>query len=227
MHFILLLLLVLVAVFGPQMWARHVLAKHSRPRDDLEDTGGEFARFLLDGLQLPDVKVEATAAGDHYDPLAKTVRLSQQRWAEKSLTAHIVAAHEVGHAVQDASGYEPFRARTQLVLGGQRVQKIGAVLMMAVPLIAILTRSPRLGFLMFLLGLATIGSSFIVHLVTLPVEWDASFHRALPILAGNRLISKKDQRAAREILTACALTYVASSLASLLNLWRWFAVLRR
>ncbi|MEE8526064.1 MAG: zinc metallopeptidase, partial [Thermoanaerobaculia bacterium] len=123
--------------------------------------------------------------------------------------------------------YEPFRARTRMVIGGQVVQKIGAGLMMAIPVIAILTRSPRVGFFMFLLGLATLGTSFVVHLVTLPVEWDASFRRALPLLATNRWTPAEDYGAAREILTACALTYVAGSLASLLNLWRWIAILRR
>ncbi len=227
MHLIFLLLLILGAVFGPQMWAKHVLAKHSRVRDDLDGTGGEVARYLLDGLKLTGVKVETTDGGDHYDPLAKAVRLSRENSARRSLTALVVATHEVGHALQDASGYEPFKARTRLVRGGQNVQKIGAGLMMAFPVIAILTRSPQVGLLMFLLGLATLGTSFVIHLVTLPVEWDASFRRALPMMAANSYIPARDQLAAREILTACALTYVAGSLASLLNLWRWIAILRR
>ncbi len=79
---------------------------------------------------------------------------------------------------------------------------------------------------MFLVGLATLAPSVVVHLATLPVEWDASFRRALPILAANDYLRPEDRPAARRILTACALTYVAGSLASLLNLWRWI-VLRR
>ncbi len=227
MPYLVLLVLVLLAVFGPQLWAKHVLATHSRPRDDLAGTGSELARHLLDGLQLTDVGVEATDRGDHYDPLAKAVRLSRANAERKSLTALVVASHEVGHAIQDATGYEPFRARTRLVIGAQVVQKIGAVLIMVMPVIAILSRSPRLGLLMLLLGLASLGTSFAVHLVTLPVEWDASFRRALPLLAANRLIPAGDQGAARRILTACALTYAAASLASLLNIWRWIAILRR
>ena len=227
MPFLFLLLLILAGVFGPQLWAKRVLARYSRPREDLAGTGGELARHLLDGLQLDGVELELIDGGDHYDPVTKAVRLNRARAEQKSLTALVVAAHEVGHAIQDAAGYEPFRARTRMVIGGQRVQKIGAGLMMTIPLVAILTRSPRLGLLMFLLGLVTLGTSLLVHLVTLPVEWDASFRRALPLLAANRLIPSGDQRAARQILTACALTYVAGSLASLLNLWRWIAILRR
>ena len=227
MVFALVLILVLAAIFGPQMWAKHVLAKHGRPREDLSGTGVELARHLVEKLALPDVEVELIEGGDHYDPIAKAVRLNRESAEKKSLTALVVASHEVGHAIQDATGYKPFRARTRWVLGGQGFQKIGAGLMLAIPIVSILTRSPRVGLLMFVLGLLTLLSSFVVHLVTLPVEWDASFRRALPILSANSLIPAKDQGAAREILTACALTYVAASLAGLLNIWRWLAILRR
>jgi Zn-dependent membrane protease YugP len=227
MPFLLLLLLILTAVFGPQLWAKHVLSKYSLPRDDLDSTGIELARRLLDGLQLSDVKVELTDDGDHYDSSAKAVRLNRKSAEKQSLTSLVVASHEVGHAIQDATGYEPLRVRNRMVVGGQVVQKIGASLMMAMPVVAVLTRSPRVGLFMFLVGLGTLGTSLVVHLVTLPVEWDASFRRALPLLASQRLIPVEAHGAAREILTACALTYVASSLASLLNFWRWIAILRR
>ncbi len=227
MPLLLLILLVVSAVFGPQLWAKHVLAKHGGRRDDLPGTGSELARHLIEGLQLGDVRVEPTDAGSHYDPTAKRIRLNTKDAHPRSLTSLVTACHEVGHVIQDASGYPPFRARSRMVMGGQIVQKIGAGLMMATPLIALLTHSPRVGLLMLLGGLATLGSTVLVHLVTLPVEWDASFRRALPLLAANNWIQPRDQRAAREILTACALTYVAASLASLLNLGRWLAILRR
>ena len=76
-------------------------------------------------------------------------------------------------------------------------------------------------------GLATMGISTLVHLVTLPVEWDASFKRALPVLRQGSYLTPEDEQGARRILNAAALTYVAASLASLLNLWRWIALLRR
>ncbi len=226
MPFIILAVLFAAMTFGPQLWAKRVLARYSGPRDDLAGTGGELANHLVNGLNLPGVTVEAIAGGDHYDPMAKAVRLNQKHWAAKSLTALVVASHEVGHAIQDASGYPPFRRRTRLVLGAQKVQKVGTFLMMAIPVLAVMARSPRLSLLMFLAGLATLATSVVVHLVTLPVEWDASFRRALPILAANDYIKPADRRAARSILTACALTYAAGSLTSMLNLWRWI-VLRR
>jgi Zn-dependent membrane protease YugP len=225
---ILIFLLLLVAlIYGPQIWAKRILTKYSKHRDDFPGTGGQLARHLLDKLDMSEVKVEITELGDHYDPIEKSVRLTQANWGSHSLTAVVTAAHEVGHAIQDRTAYQPLQARTQLVGIAQMAEKIGAGLMMMIPVVAIIARIPAAGLLMFLGGLASLGASVIVHLVTLPVEWDASFKRALPILEKGEYISNKDQLAARQILTACALTYVASSLGSLLNLWRWIAILRR
>lgn len=224
--FIIIFLLLLVAIiFGPQLWAKRILTKHSRPREDFPGTGGEFAQHLLTKLKIHNVKVEISETGDHYDPIDKAVRLIRPNLEGKSLTAVATAAHEVGHAIQDHINYQPFRTRIKLVKIAQITEKLGAGLMMMIPVVAIFTRIPALGILMFLGGIMSLGTSVIVHLVTLPVELDASFKRALPILA--KYISKRDQLSSRKILTACALTYIASSLASLLNLWRWLAILRR
>ncbi len=227
MHFLILLLLLIVIFFGPQMWAKKILTKYSKHREDFPGTGGELARHLLDKLNMQHVKVEVTELGDHYDPIEKSVRLSQGNWGGQSLTAVVTAAHEVGHALQDQNGYQPLQARTKLIALAQVAEKVGAGLMLMIPVIAIIMRVPAAGVFMFLGGLLSLGASVVVHFVTLPVEWDASFKRALPILAEGQYIPVEDQGAARRILTACALTYVASSLASLLNLWRWIAILRR
>jgi len=98
---------------------------------------------------------------------------------------------------------------------------------MGIPLATALARTPMAGILVLMAGIATMGISTLVHLLTLPVEWDASFRRALPALQQGNYLSSDDMRGARRILTAAALTYVAASLASLLNLWRWVAFLRR
>jgi len=145
----------------------------------------------------------------------------------KSLTAATVAAHEVGHAIQDQTGYQPLTERTRLIRVAQGAEKAGAVVMMTIPLVAALARTPVAGVAVMVAGMMTMGVSTIVHLVTLPVEWDASFRRALPVLQQGNYLSPQDMDGARRILTAAALTYVAASLASLLNLWRWIALLRR
>jgi Zn-dependent membrane protease YugP len=138
-----------------------------------------------------------------------------------------VAAHEVGHAIQDRSGYKPLKTRTRMIGTAQKLERIGAIIMMAVPVLAGVTRAPSVGVLMFIGGLATLGIPVLVHLLTLPTEFDASFKRALPLLVSGSYIPPQDLPAARKILTACALTYVASSLVGLLNVWRWIRVLRR
>ena len=178
-------------------------------------------------MNLSEVRIEATDLGDHYDPLGKVVNLSHRNCGRKTLTAVVVAAHEVGHALQDHLGYTPLYLRTRWVVAAKKAERIGAILMILIPVITVLTRIPMAGLLMFLSGFTSLAIPVFIHLVTLPVEWDASFKRALPLLATGEYIPKDDLPAARKILTACALTYVASALASLLNLWRWLRVLRR
>lgn len=203
------------------------MARYSQPADRYAGTGGELARYLLDGLDLQNVKVEETSGGDHYDPQEKAVRLTPDKLNGRSLTAVTVAAHEVGHALQDKHGYPPLRIRSRLIVLTQPAQRLGAGILMAAPLIGVLTRAPSLGLLMVLGGLLSLGASSVVHLVTLPTEWDASFKRALPLLEQGGILKPVDLPHARRLLTAAALTYVASSLASLLNVARWWALLRR
>ncbi len=224
---ILLLLIVLAILLGPQLWTKRVFAKYRGHREDYPGTGGDLARHLLDRFNLPHVKVETTEVGDHYDPMAKVVRLTPDNFGGKSLTATTVAAHEVGHALQDQAGYKPLQERTRLIRVAQGAEKMGAVVMIGIPIVAALTRSPAGGLLVFFAGLATMSIGALVHLITLPVEWDASFRRALPVLEQGHYISRDDLQGARRILTAAALTYVAASLGGLLNIWRWITLLRR
>lgn len=228
MHILIIIFILLVAVFGPQLWAQYTFKRYSKPRDDIAGNGAELARHLLERLGMSHVKVEQTNEGeDHYDPTNKVVRLGPKNYGIKSLTAITVAAHEVGHAIQDHQQEAKLALRTRLVAVAQVVQQLGAGLLVLLPIIALISRSPVIGVLMFLAGIASMGVATIVHFVTLPVEYDASFNKALPILIEGNYIDDKDRPAARRILKAAALTYVAASLASLLNLWRWIAILRR
>ncbi len=224
---VLLVVLLLALLIGPQLWTKWVFKRYRGHREDYAGTGGELARHLLDRLQMAHVTVETTERGDHYDPSAKAVRLLPDHYHGQSLTAVTVAAHEVGHAIQDHTGYTPLRERTTLIRWAQGAEKIGAFIMMGIPLVAGLTRSPAGGVLVLLAGLAVMSVGALVHLVTLPVEWDASFRRALPILEQGGYLSPRDIEGARSILKAAALTYVAASLGGLLNIWRWIMILRR
>lgn len=224
---IIILLLLLALVFGPGIWVSHVIARYSKPEDRYPGTGAELARLLLDRNGLTDVGVEETEQGDHYDPRDKTVRLTADKFAGRSLTAITVAAHEVGHAVQDHTGYGPLRLRTRLVQVIEPIQKLGAGVLMVSPFIGAITRAPGLTVLAFLGGMTTLLSSTVVHFVTLPTELDASFARALPMLEKERILIDGDKPHARKLLKAAALTYVSASLMSLLNIARWWAILRR
>ncbi len=220
-------LLLLVALFGPQLWVQRVMRRYSQPLDHLPGTGGELARHLLDRFRLQHVTVEPTDTGDHYDPQARAVRLSPENLNNRSLTAVAVATHEVGHAIQHALGERSFHWRGRMVVLANWAQKASVMAMIAIPFITLLTRAPVGGALMFLLALLAMGTAALTHLITLPVEWDASFGKALPILQAGRYVDEQELGAVRSILRAAAFTYVAASLASLLNLGRWLVILRR
>ena len=223
---IVVVIILLLAIFIlPNLWAKWVLARHSRGRDDYPGTGAELADHLLRRLGIEGVEVEVSEHGDHYDPQARRVRLSRENYAGRSLTAVTVAAHEVGHAIQHHEGYAPLAARSRMVGVAMRAEKLGALLMMAAPFLFILTRLPGGMAIVIVAAVISFGTAAVVHLVTLPVEFDASFNRALPLL--KEYVPPYDMPGARHVLTACAFTYVAASLASILNLGRWLVILRR
>lgn len=227
MTIVVILLVILALVFGPGLWVQRVLERYSNPADRYSGTGAQLARHLLDKHGLSDVVVEKTADGDHYDPAEKAVRLTDDKFDGRSLTAIAVAAHEVGHALQDHEGYAPLKIRSRLVRASRNVERLGAGVLIVSPFIGALTRAPGLGILMFAAGLVTLGTSTLIHLATLPTEFDASFGRALPMLDEHQILKSVDRPHARRLLRAAALTYVAASLMSLLNIARWWAILRR
>ena len=224
------MILFLVAVLGlatlPQMWVRKVIAQHSGDRPDFPGTGGELARHLLDEMQLFNVKVEETTAGDHYDPDAKAIRLAPQHFNGRSLAALVIAAHETGHAMQDAAQYPPLQARTRLAKQAASIERVGAVVMLAAPVMLLLAKSPHALLIELGIGALILGTTIVMHAYTLPVELDASFRRALPVLKAGKYIPDSDLPAARQLLRAAALTYVAAAAMSLLDVMRWLRVLR-
>jgi len=221
------LVIVVALVFGPSIWVRRVLSRYSEPAERYDATGAQIARRLLDEHGLTTVTVETTEGGDHYDPEEKAVRLTADKFGGRSLTAITVAAHEVGHAVQDYRKFAPLHWRTRLVKATRGVERVGAGVLMVAPFLGLLTRVPAIGLITFAAGMMTLGISAVVHFVTLPTEFDASFGRALPMLDKHCILKKVDRPHARRLLTAAALTYVSASLMSLLNIARWMAILRR
>ena len=228
MHVLLIILFLLLLVFGPQWWAQYTFRRYAEVLPRIPGTGGELARHLLDQFGMADVPVEKTKqGGDHYDPEVRAVRLSPDNYDHNSLTAVAVAAHEVGHAIQHQRNEPKLALRHRLVKVAQTTQQLGAGAMFLLPVALAITRAPSAGLVMAAIGLGSMASATLVHLVTLPVEIDASFGKALPVLMAGHYIQPEDEIAVRRVLRAAAFTYVASSLASLLNLARWLAFLRR
>ena len=222
------LILLLLLVLGPQWWATYTFRHYGEVSAHIPGNGGELARHLLDKFGMQDIQVEEGKKGtDHYDPERRVVSLGMDNYNNNSLTAIAVAAHEVGHAIQHHRNESMLALRTQLVKLAKTSQQVGAGAMLLLPVVMLVTRVPAAGLAMAVIGLASMGSATLVHLVTLPVEIDASFGKALPILRQGRYVQAADEKAVRRVLRAAALTYVAGSLASLLNLARWFAFLRR
>lgn len=217
-------ILFLGLVFGPQAWIKSTMKKHGAERQDFPGTGAELARHLLDQAGLQAVKVERIPEGDHYSPVDKAVRLSASNFDGKSVTAVAVAAHEVGHALQHADGYGPLMMRQKLAGYAMAIQRTGSILLMATPIIYMLTRSPVILIAEIAAAFGIMLSTVVIHAVTLPTEFNASFKRALPILSQH--LPADDMPGATSVLKAAAFTYVASALVTLLDITRWLRVLR-
>ena len=217
-------ILFLGLVFGPQAWIRATMKKHGAERQDFPGTGAELARHLLDQAGLQAVKVERIAEGDHYSPADRAVRLAASNFDGKSVTAVAVAAHEVGHALQHADGYGPLMMRQKLAGYAFVIERSGSVLLMAAPIIFMLTRSPVILIAEIVAAFGIMLSTVVIHAVTLPTEFNASFKRALPILSQH--LPADDMPGATSVLKAAAFTYVASALVTLLDITRWLRVLR-
>lgn len=218
--------LLLLLVFGPQIWVQRALKVHGAQRPDLPGTGGELARHLLDEAGLPSVAVEETDLGDHYDPETRVVRLLPDHFHGKSVAAVAIAAHEASHAVQHAREEPGFMRRTAVIGQVIWIDRVATIILLSTPLLAVVLKAPLLILLQLGLGVLLLLVRVAVHLVTLPIEYDASFRKALPVLEKGGYLGPQDLPAARHVLKAAAWTYVASALATLLDVARWFRIIR-
>ena len=202
------------------LWVRSSYSKYSKQPSASGLTGAQVARTILDRNNLSNVRVEPVAGTltDHYDPRSKVVRLSEGNFRNNSIAAVSVAAHECGHAIQDATGYVPMKLRAGLF--------------------PIVNFAGQLWFPLFFLGILGFGSFFVqlaviafagvllFHIVTLPVEINAST-RAYGILTRYGMLSRTEADGTRRVLTAAAFTYIAAALTSLLTLLYLLAVSRQ
>ena len=174
-------------------------------------TGEQVALALIKSSGLRDVRLTSTAPdNDHYDPRDRSLALSPAVGNVSSVAAMAVAAHEIGHALQDSEAFAPLRMRTAYVPVSNYGSQLGTYMLIGGMLLAGFG-SESLGLPVAWLGLAVFALGSVVSLVTLPVEFDAS-RRALPVLANSGLVAKDEEQAGvKAALNAPALTYVAAA----------------
>ncbi len=223
---IVIIIVLLLVVFGPQLWVKYVLRKHQTHLDNLDGTGSELALHLIERFKLEGVKViKGGPNEDYYDPQNKVVSLSPEVHEGQSLTAVAVAAHEVGHAIQFCKQEPVSRLRDKYLSHAHRIKQFGVSFLMISPVIGLVFRIPHLALITILIGVLTMIASVLMHVAVLPEEYDASFNKAMPILSEG-YITEDQLPKVHQILKACALTYVAAALADILNLWRWIRLVR-
>lgn len=216
-----LLVILAMAIVGyAQYRVQSAFSKYSQLESQRRITGKEAAMQILQATGISNVKLEKVAGNltDHYDPRSKTLRLSDATYNETSVAAVAVAAHEVGHAIQDDKGYSFLKVRSAIA----PIVQIGSQI--AVPLIFI-------GLLLSIGGLINLGIIafslvLVFQLVTLPVEFDAS-KRALAVLESSGIIMEDELPAARKVLNAAAFTYIAASISTALQLLRFVLLSNR
>ena len=222
--YIILIVLGLVLTGLPQLWVRSTYKRFTNIPASKGITGAEAARRILAENNVNDVSVESVAGEltDHYDPKDKVVRLSSEIYNGRSISSISIAAHEVGHAIQDSKGYLPMKIRAGLFPSVMLGQTLGPWLM----IIGIMMRSASgfgFGDQIAILGLVFYASVFLFQLITLPVEINASQRAVKALASGGYLVDGEEVSGSKKVLTAAAFTYIAAALYSLLELayWAW------
>lgn len=208
-----LVIIGMVISMAASAYVKSTFSKYDKISSRNNITGTKAAQYILESQGINNVGVQAIAGDltDNYNSGNKMLSLSQATAQSTSVAAIGVAAHECGHAVQDAKGYLPLRIRHAIV----PVANIGSAVSIPLILIGVLLR----GSFLINLGILAFSLAFIFQLATLPVEFDAS-RRALRILADGGLLTEEEVPQARKVLFAAALTYVAAAVATLLQLLR-------
>lgn len=213
-----IILILVLASFGAQAYLSSTYGRYGRIRNAHNLTGAEVARRMLDENGLRQVTVEMVPGqlSDHYDPIRKVVRLSEVTYGVPSIGAAAVAAHEVGHAIQDRAQMPALLARARLAPALSLGSNFG-------PLIVLVGFFLNIAGLVYL-GIVLFAGAVLFHLITLPVEFDAS-RRGLQYLAGRGLLSTQETYGARSVLTAAALTYIIGFALALAQLLQYLSLL--
>ncbi|BBC24485.1 zinc metallopeptidase [Pseudanabaena sp. ABRG5-3] len=206
----------MILMFWAQQRVKATYEKYADIRSSLGMTGAQVAQTILQRMGIYDVTVEPVAGEltDHYDPSAKAVRLSESVYASSSLAAAAIAAHECGHVLQDVRGYQFMNIRASLVPVANIGANFGPLLVMAG---LFFTSLGSLSTVFINIGIALFAGAILFHIVTLPVEFDAS-SRALRLIDELGILQGNENLGARKVLNAAAWTYVATAIYAALQL---------
>ena len=219
-YYLVLVVPTLILSLWAQIMVKSTFAKYSRIACSRNITGQDAAALLMRANNIRDVRIEAVGGSltDHYDPAAKTLRLSQPVYGRNSIAAVGVAAHETGHAIQHALSWGPLALRSTLVPAANIGSSFGPWLAVA----GIFFSLP----ILIHIGIILFGAAVLFYVITLPVEFNAS-SRAIAILQDNNVLTADELNGVKKVLTAAALTYVASALTALMSFIRLILLSRR
>ena len=212
----LLIWLGLIITFLAQILIKITYNKYQKQENKKKLTGFDVARQILDKNGLKDILVLETSGflTDHYDPTKKVIKLSTDIYNKATISSAAVAAHECGHAIQDKEAYRPMRIRSKIVPTVNLCTKIGYIVVIIGALFS---------YKLMLLGVMLLLSILLFQIITLPVEFNAS-SRALKQIDELNLLSNDEQKGAKKVLSAAALTYVASVLSTLMQILRYVLI---
>jgi Zn-dependent membrane protease YugP len=212
-YYLILVVPTMILSLGAQIMVKSTFSKYSKVTCSKKITGQDAAALLMQANNIRDVKIEAVGGSltDHYDPSSKKLRLSGPVYDKNSIAAVGVAAHETGHAIQHATKYGPLVLRSTLVPVANIGSMFGPYIAMAGLFFSI---QPLLT-----IGIFLFGGAVLFYVITLPVEFNASA-RAIAILKNNNVLTADELKGVKKVLSAAAMTYVASALTALMSLLR-------
>ena len=206
-----------LVLFLPSLWVNYILKKYNKILPNMPFTGKELGKMILEEQNLTNVSINPIKQLDHYNPIDKKIHISDDKLNKKSITSIAVVTHEIGHAIQDKENYKPLKLRQSLIEKTMIFQRIGSfLLIIGLPSIFAFTKSPFITLIAAIIIMGCLSTNVLIHIITLPVEYDASFKRALPIL--KKYVPKENMFQCRSVLRAAALTYLAQSIVSIFRL---------
>jgi len=211
-YYLILMTPAFILMLAVQFYVNSSYSKWSRVPSRLRISGAQAASQLIRYSGLHQVRIEGIGGQltDHYDPRDKTLRLSEGVYGGASVAALAVAAHELGHALQDHEGYAPLKLRSALVPAVNIGSYLGWILLM----VGFLLRSPELAWL----GVLVFSGGAIFALATLPVEFNASARAKRLLIESGLIATEEELRGVNQVLNAAALTYVAALVTAVLQL---------